>query len=740
MFEMKAQFFHSTSFNRSISNSPDYSYSSTLKVSTKKQQQNLNYFKKNVKRHQNQDQDTIMFFSISSSTFRSIVSPLNAPSILKKKARSAHCVPIVGSISKLLMSVLLVVICFSSVIVHPAYGAYFLDKSRRDSINKLRGSGNEIDFGDDEMPRLKDDYFNNDGSLKFPFQRRKRIDRDRSGERLPAPSRRPFSFYRSQSEDSISHEYTDDAPRKWYEDEDEDLEDQNGNSQENIQESLNSKQDDETYSSKETTDTKDNDPKGDVWQDYYTFPWEMLNPDDLTALGLREYAKNGKYFDIQSLGPSFYMTVPTDERGLFIPSNTSLLFLFNTSRATNSLKYHNYEKKVRKERSPSEILLNSNTNESDNYDWKLSPQLDENNIEVGIEKKTFEVEHENLETANIKLEDESKLSDPKAKREAAAFNIIQTSLPFGLPRYYYVINYSLLIPKSLFNAPHELISVMSGDRWVNKIGLRKIAIPLSKKMLQTNGPILAFVFRSGQKLEDFVEGDVADILAKEEKNLSIGLKSFLKDSFSANGGASSSSSSGGNNIDTNSPAYIKAKKRYTMAKNHITDALVSSSSDVAKAVLASSSKFFDNFAKRWATTIGFESLSHSTFCQVNCRFHEQSYCLKFEEEGGAIVSLLSLASDELNNERKNNEEEAAAKAQMDTTYTRKKGKRSNKIFKRAEVFETLQDLSEDSYGVVAENIHEFMEGVRAFASSATDKYYTLRCFLARKSGMLFSAF
>lgn len=417
-----------------------------------------------------------------------------------------------------------------------------------------------------------------------------------------------------------------------------------------------------------------------VWADYYSVPWEMLNPVDLASLGgMKEFVATGRYFDIKSLGPSFALTLPIDDKGLFIPGNTSLLFMFNTSRSV----------------SPKSV---------------------------------------------------SSDTGPAHFADINAARIIQTSLPFGLPRYHYVENYSLLVPKHLLSqSAVKTVPVETGDAWVRRIGLRRIAIPLSKEMVQTSGPVLAFVFRSGESLRDFVEeADVARLLAQEErlekeidaredgdvgkhglrgvtpavlhkyrtkkKNMGEGTSNVLT--------SSNNTLSNGTILQTPTREDLgRARGHYTHAKNHINDALVKSSSDVAKAVLASSSTFFDNFARRWAATVGVQSLLHSTFCQVNCKFHEQSYCLKFEEEGHAVVSLLSVSSDSLNSPQQQQQHQGLKRRGL-RTADRVKYALEDRVFALGQIMLGVRDYA-NKIGIKNEA-----------------KYYNLRAIISSKIGKI----
>lgn len=320
----------------------------------------------------------------------------------------------------------------------------------------------------------------------------------------------------------------------------------------------------------------------DVWSEYYSIPWELLNPQDLSEMGLSEFSQFGTYADLKTLGPVFTMNLPINKEGLFIPKNTSLLFLFNTSTAYNS---------------PGEAVTN-------------------------------------------KIRDHSKVEP---------FEVIQASLPFGLPAFHYVADYSLLIPKPLLDRQMNIVPFQSASHWIKHIGLRRIAIPLSRDMINENELVLAFVFRSAKRLEDFVSEEELVAFTQQKEDLT-----------GARG------------------------KSYRKAKTYIDESLLLSQSEVAKAVISSSSGFFDSFARKWVTSVGYESLLYSTFCQVNCRYHEQNYCLKFRKGQHATVSLLTIPADELNRPG---------------------------IHKRS-IRDTLEDFDSKTSDTIAK-IKEFMEGVKA---------------------------
>lgn len=292
----------------------------------------------------------------------------------------------------------------------------------------------------------------------------------------------------------------------------------------------------------------------DVWSEYYAIPWELLNPEDLSEIGLNGFTQLGSYADLNALGPGFAMDLPISRNGLYIPNNTSLLFLFNTSSAYNS---------------PGEVV--SKFRETDTMD---------------------------------------------------AAKVMQTSLPFGLPAFHYVVDYTLLVPKPLLSRHMDIVPFQTASQWVRHIGLRRVAIPLSKDMMN-NGLVMSFVFRSAKSLEDFVDEDQLALLRQQTERLAKSKESPIR-----------------------------------KAKNYIAESLLLSQSEVAKAVISSSTKFFDNFALRWVGAVGYESLLYSTFCQVNCKYHEQSYCLKFKEGQHATVSLLNIPQGNFNSKIQKRSEDA----------------------------------------------------------------------------------
>lgn len=304
----------------------------------------------------------------------------------------------------------------------------------------------------------------------------------------------------------------------------------------------------------------------DVWSDYYAIPWELLNPQDLSDIGLKEFTKLGSYTDLKSLGPAFNTNLPISKDGLFVPKNTSLLFLFNTSTVYN-----------------------------------------------------FPAKGTTGGSGSGKAGVADRIRDAETADSIEAVQVIQTSLPLGLPEFHYVADYTLLVPKELLNRGMKLVPFQTASRWVRQIGLRRVAIPLSRDMMEENGLVLAFVIRSAKSLEDFVDDEET-------------FQTLTRQTEDHNSKLSGD--------DDREEGYQKAKA-------YIEESLLLSQSEVAKAVISSSTGFFDNFARRWVASMGYESLLYSTFCQVNCRYREQSYCLKFKEGQHAIVSLLTIPHDHL---------------------------------------------------------------------------------------------
>lgn len=194
----------------------------------------------------------------------------------------------------------------------------------------------------------------------------------------------------------------------------------------------------------------------------------------------------------------------------------------------------------------------------------------------------------------------SKMEVPPVSDNVLSEQFIQTSLPFGLPQYHYMANSFLLVPKvdvdseSVRNLP-----LVSGDVWIDKLGFDRTQIPLSREVMGSpNKPIMTFMFQCGENLNEF------NTTVKTDYRL------------------------------------LNASDSYWLAKKRISDVLVTSSSEVAKAVIASSDEFFDKFARLWINTLGYDVLLNSVFCQVNTRVHELSYCLRISENG-LMISLVS---------------------------------------------------------------------------------------------------
>lgn len=170
------------------------------------------------------------------------------------------------------------------------------------------------------------------------------------------------------------------------------------------------------------------------------------------------------------------------------------------------------------------------------------------------------------------------------------------SLPLGLPKYHYLVDAVLLIPKKDVELSNTT-SLVTASQWLSKTGFDRSNIPLFQGMLEPNKPIVMFVFRGERSLHDFA----------------------------------SSRDTPSNRLDSMS---------FHAAKSKITDALLSSSSEVARAVIASSGNFFDNFARIWINTFDSNTLFYSLFCQVNSKVTELNYCLKIGD-GDATISLIS---------------------------------------------------------------------------------------------------
>uniref|UniRef100_A0A060T9K0 ARAD1C45364p n=1 Tax=Blastobotrys adeninivorans TaxID=409370 RepID=A0A060T9K0_BLAAD len=170
------------------------------------------------------------------------------------------------------------------------------------------------------------------------------------------------------------------------------------------------------------------------------------------------------------------------------------------------------------------------------------------------------------------------------------------SLPLGLPRYHYLVDAVLLVPKKDVEFANAT-SIVTASQWLSDTGFDRSNIPLFQGMLEPNKPIVMFVFRGERSLHDFASP--RDMSSNRLESMS-----------------------------------------FHAARSKITDALLSSSSEVARAVIASNGNFFDNFARIWINTFDSNTLFYSLFCQVNSKVTELNYCLKIGD-GDATISLIS---------------------------------------------------------------------------------------------------
>lgn len=172
---------------------------------------------------------------------------------------------------------------------------------------------------------------------------------------------------------------------------------------------------------------------------------------------------------------------------------------------------------------------------------------------------------------------------------------VHTGLPFNFPKYHLITSAFLMIPVDLLrNGQLERFPYVRSDLWLSQIGIPRESIPLHHNLLKHPcRPVLVLVFQSGTTAEDFDAFDKA---------------SRSSDNTSALG----------------------------MTREKISDALTTSSSLIAKAVLFSNDDFFDRFANVWARSLGIESLFHSVFCQIDLRASEMSYCLQLSSSSADI--------------------------------------------------------------------------------------------------------
>jgi hypothetical protein len=394
-----------------------------------------------------------------------------------------------------------------------------------------------------------------------------------------------------------------------------------------------------------------------LWSNYYSIPFDLLNPADLQLLGLpatTQFVKLGSGSELREAFGSGLDLISS--RGLYVPrENTSLLFLFNKTIADN--RPHHF----------------------------------------GINDAST------------------------SGKETSAMQIIQASLPLGLPNYHYVSQYSLLAPRTIVdNLAHKQLSTVatvgkpldknprpvlpaivpfkSANHWIRESGLKKMAIPLSSSMIKKSDFILTFIFNGADDLADLYQ-QPPDLTGNDKDDAVRTLQAF------------------------NSLGVELQQEKvniYREAQRFIDEALLLSRSEVAKAVLSSSSRFFDEFAKRWVANMGFDTLLYSTFCQVNALYFEQSYCLKFEKgtpasnnnnqdgasSGGAtaMVSLLAL------------DKELPYKLQPRLCQEGliKKRRLESSVLEKYELLETKTDMA-------IENIRVFMDSVQRYAKQTKKK-------------------
>lgn len=155
-----------------------------------------------------------------------------------------------------------------------------------------------------------------------------------------------------------------------------------------------------------------------IWKGYYAVPRSLLTADDLNAIGLEDYVELGVAVNVSTLGHSFTMHMLDENQHMFIPMNSSLMFLFNSTSTNN-------------------MIINNDDILSDLF--------------------------------------------------------IQTSLPFGLPRYHYIVDLFLMVPKVKVQG-NELwprrLPLVSSDVWLERMGFNVREIPLLSEMVQPHSQYL----------------------------------------------------------------------------------------------------------------------------------------------------------------------------------------------------------------------------------------------------------
>lgn len=204
------------------------------------------------------------------------------------------------------------------------------------------------------------------------------------------------------------------------------------------------------------------------------------------------------------------------------------------------------------------------------------------------------------------------------------FSLYQTALSMNLPYYHYTTNVFQMVPASMIETDIAQ-KLVRADIWVKTVGFNLVHIPLARGMLESNRPVIAFVFQCAS-------GNEGTSAAKSPQ-----LPAYVDSPLS-------SSPPFSNTTNATNLVYSEEADPYWIVKGQIADALEKSNSELTKAVLSTSNRFFYVFSQRWARRFGQDALYRSLFCQLSNQIPEMNYCLKINELGASISVLARAGS------------------------------------------------------------------------------------------------
>ncbi|ODV63195.1 uncharacterized protein ASCRUDRAFT_79732 [Ascoidea rubescens DSM 1968] len=193
------------------------------------------------------------------------------------------------------------------------------------------------------------------------------------------------------------------------------------------------------------------------------------------------------------------------------------------------------------------------------------------------------------------------LKKPQKDSEKLQYvKFIQESIPFKLPNHFKLVDYYLILPYNYLNSNSHYDVPYINQKCLaakNIINLPKENLPIFKKALINDQPLLVFMFKSDEA------ENLGKLSLKFEKQIN-GTDKQRNDLLINKGNKDN-----GHGIINN-------------VENVNTDSKSNSESD----------SFFDRFATSWLESINYSSLVHSIFCTINVVSPNQSYCLKIKED------------------------------------------------------------------------------------------------------------